>query len=156
MKKKWRKVFAGVCVVTLLATSFSFAAEEQVVEDVARAGVPQSASKTITDSHGNKYKVSGLSSIVGKKAEVHTDFKVTYYHGGEKEPVHKYKKNLTGVGRVWFYGAASDNQFTESATKTGESGSFVVSKTYDFLIKNLHSTHKGSCEGGSVSFYTEM
>lgn len=57
---------------------------------------------------------------------------------------------------MWFYGSASDNQFTKSVNKTGASGSLIATDTYDFLVKNLNSTHKFSCEGGSVSFYTEM
>lgn len=156
MKKKLKKALVGVCVFVLLATSFSFAAEEQSVESTAKAGVPQVASKTVTDSHGNKYKVTGLSSIVGKRAEVHTEFSVTYYVGGKKPPVNAYTKKLTGVGRVWFTGAASDNQFTKSANRTGATGSFIASDSYDFYIKTLHSTHKFSCEGGSGSFYTQM
>lgn len=156
MKKKLKKVLVGVCVFVLLATSFSFAADEQSAENMVEPRINQATSQTVTDSHGNKYKVSGLSSIVGKKAEVHTEFQVTFYKGGKKAPVDAYTKKLTGVGRVWFYGAASDNQFTKSANRTGATGSFVASDSYDFLIKTLHSTHKFTCEGGSGSFYTQM
>ena len=156
MRRKLKKFFACVCAFTLLATSFSFAAEDQTIENAVSASLPQATSKTVTDSHGNKYTVSGLSSIVGKKAETHTEFKVSYYFGGKKAPVDAYTKKLTGVGRVWFYGSASDNQFSKSANKTGASGSLIATDTYDFLVKSLNSTHKFSCEGGSVSFYTEM
>ncbi|BDF06942.1 hypothetical protein CE91St49_03830 [Emergencia timonensis] len=63
---------------------------------------------------------------------------------------------MTEVERVRFAGAASDNQFTKSANKTGASGTFTASDSYGFYIKTLHSTHKFSCEGGSGSFYTQM
>ena len=153
--KKFVSMLLVLAMVLGMSTA-AFAAEDQIMENAASSALPQTTSKTVTDSHGNKYKVSGLSSIVGKKAEVHTEFKVSYYFGGKKNLVDDYTKKLTGVGRVWFYGSASDNQFTKSVNKTGASGSLIATDTYDFLVKSLNSTHKFSCEGGSVSFYTEM
>ena len=157
MKKKLKRVFALVCAFTLVATSFSFAAEEQSAEDMVQAGVPQVTSKTVTDDHGNKYKVTGMSSIVGKKGETYTEFKTTLYKDGKKAPVDAYTKKLTALGRVWFSGAASDNQYGDSPKNmTGATGTLKRYDSYDFYIKTLHSTHKFSCEGGSTSFYTQM
>lgn len=136
----------------VLALEDRFSAEE----DTSSIALPQVASKTVTADHGNKYKVTGMSSIVGKTAEVHTEFKVTYYKGGKKDPVNNYTKKLTETGRVWFSGAAGDNQFTKSKSLTGASGKFIAPDSYDFIIRTMHSTHKFSCQGGSISFYTEM
>lgn len=160
-RKRISLIIVGVLAISLIIGSWGntlavFATDEQAVEQIESTALSPSASKTVTDSHGNKYKVSGLSSIVGKRADVHTEYEVTFYKGGIKSTVNNYKKKLTGTGRVWFYGAASDNQFTKSATKTGAANSFIASASYDFLIKTLHSTHKFSCEGASTSFYTEM
>ena len=154
MRRKLKKFFACVCAFTLLATSFSFAAEDQTIENAVSASLPQATSKTVTDSHGNKYTVSGFYSW--KKSRNSYRIQSILLLWREKAPVDAYTKKLTGVGRVWFYGSASDNQFTKSANKTGASGSLIATDTYDFLVKSLNSTHKFSCEGGSVSFYTEM
>ncbi len=158
MKKKTITIFLMVCLIMAFNVSGVFAEEEvsETENEVVTRAVPQATSRTVTDKYGNKYKVSGLSSISGKRANVQTEFKVTYYKAGKKDPVNAYTKTLTGTGRVWFHGAASDNQFTKNKSMTGARGTYTAYDSYDFLIKSLHSTHKFYCQGASTSFYTQM
>ena len=155
--KKTIIMILATCLILTFNVGVAFAED-----DVSATGneslitVPQVTSKTVTDKHGNKYKIAGISSIEGKTAKVITDFEITVYKGGKKAQVDAYKKTIVGTGRVWFHGNASDNQFTKSKSMTRGKGTYTASDSYDFLIKSLHSTHKFSCEDGVVSFYTQM
>ena len=159
MKKKWMKVMAMACALMLCMTGFAFAANDADYANNPEEITPASSggdmvSKTITDKHGNKYKVMGYSAILAKKASSYTAFDTTYYYGGKKAPVDAYTKTLTGTGTVTFSGSATGNSYTKTAKMTGASGNFTPSDTYDFYVKTVNSVHEISCQGGSGSTYS--
>ena len=94
MKKKTIAMLLIACMIMTLNLSTAFASEsrEEQQSDISTMTVPQTVSKTVTDKYGNKYKVAGLSSISGKRANVRTEFKTTFYKGGKKAPVDAYAK----------------------------------------------------------------
>lgn len=157
MKKRISLFLTVLLVVSLFVPINVFAAEDK---DISEEVTIQSAnaSGTVTDNHGNRYYVSGISNRTGKNASVTTQYQVTYYYGGTKEDVTRvdnYKKTLTSRGNVKLLGGGS-NTLGGQATRTGKSNKYVPSQTYLYNVTSISSTHGFSCQGATWTRQTNM
>jgi len=113
MKRFSRLLLVVVLLVSLLVPVAAFAAEAENVSGESDF-VPSSsnAGGTVTDRHGNRYYVFGISNRLGENASVRTEYEVTYYYGGTEEDVARvngYTKTLTARGDVSLAGGGANN-----------------------------------------------
>jgi hypothetical protein len=146
-------------LVCLLVPATVLAAEaEDVSGESEVAPSSSSAGGTVTDNHGNRYYVFGLSNRLGKTATVRTEYEVTYYYGGtpaDVTRVNAYTKTLTARGEVSLSGGGA-NSFGGTVGRTGAKNSYSPSQTYIYNVTFIGGTHSFSCQGASWSRLTYM
>ncbi len=125
---------------------------EENAESVEQTSARTSRSRTVTDSHGNRYTVTGTTLRSGTIATTATAFKTSYYYTGQNaNVVSGYRKVCQANLSVNLQGGGA-NSHNKSQTLTGTSGECKDSQSYYYTVTYAVGNHYFGCEGGSASF----
>lgn len=125
-------------------------------EGISPLNTSDTMSKTVQDSHGNKYYVTASSNCAGKIVSSATRYDITYYHGGTVEDesrVNNYTKTLTAKGSVSLLGGGS-NTYGGTVTRTGKSNYYGTGGDYIYTVVAASCNHGFSCQGATYSTST--
>lgn len=111
-----------------------------------------SRSRTVTDSHGNRYAVTGTTLRSGTTATTATAFKTSYYYTGQNATtVNNYAKSCQANLSVNLQGGGA-NSHNKSQTLKGATGECKDTQSYYYMVTYAVGNHYFNCQGGSVSF----
>lgn len=164
MRKRFYKSVLAIVLVFSVALPMSVNAavisDEQLSSYDENTVTPRrvATSRTVTDSGNNRYTVNGTTTVGGASVVISTGYRVSYYYGGtaaDKDRVNKYTKSLSAYSNISLSGGGANSLGRSSYTgKTGESNELTYSQAYLYTVVSAVTTHKFSCNGGSISFST--
>lgn len=154
MKKRLLSILcSAVLSLSIFAAPLTAMAEEQVSteENEIEPRAMINYSRTLTDSIGNKYAVTGVSERVGKQAGVSTSFTIRTYGDGHLT-ANSYPKTMTVSGRVGMIAGANNTLPQKTYSRSGDASARVSSSdTYIYNVSLVTGSHSFSCNGVSCS-----
>lgn len=125
-------------------------------EGISSLSNSDTMSKTVQDSHGNRYRVTAYNNCAGKIVSSGTSYEITYYYGGtpsDISTVNDYPKLLTATGTVSLLGGGS-NTYGGTVTRIGKSNYYGTGGDYIYTVVAASCNHGFSCQGATYSTST--